>query len=401
MATTSQTESRLTAYYKWGEADFSWGAIQCSEAIEDFGIYSHIQEWFETLAITESRTSRFQNKHSATIAAQEIKLSDLEMPFVETVAVNETYWDNIGFILRCLEHFCLQDDNDNSVAATAIEQIGVEDKNIHNLAELLLEALAVSDNALREYSAVREFYETVGTDDSHYNAPRKISNEQLATADTLTHNTNQLVKETLTFDELLRRIAKIRRNVEEIVGVAGRTFSKYTDMQVEFLTLLDALLRACQGVIADVGVYHGGITLDDFKGLLKQPSGYEPFIPYVVGDYEYEKALVRLLIKAGSAGSQPAIYDAVVNVDIDDTVDRGEVNINTTSEPIKVHFNKHYYTKPEVSISLRSGNTADGTITPNITEIGQDDSGFYFMVELLKSNGTRTSGRITWTSVGY
>ena len=163
----------------------------------------------------------------------------------------------------------------------------------------------------------------------------------------------------------------------------------------------DRFLRALNGIIEEITLKKGGMTAADFQQLVNQPTGYERFIPYIVGEYEYQKALVRLAVVPGSLGAEPAVYNVVVHVDIDDTVDRGTTIITDTSAATTVHFSKHYYTRPEVTVTLRGGSTADGVITPNVTEIDKDDTGYYFKVELLKSDGTRAKGTITWQSVGY
>lgn len=110
---------------------------------------------------------------------------------------------------------------------------------------------------------------------------------------------------------------------------------------------------------------------------------------------------MRLSVEAGSAGAEPAVYDAVIHVDIDDTVDRGTTKITDTSAVTRIHFNKSYYTKPEVAVAIYSGNSKDGIVTPSITAIDSDDAGFYFEVELLKENYERTTGSISWTATGY
>lgn len=169
----------------------------------------------------------------------------------------------------------------------------------------------------------------------------------------------------------------------------------------EAVAVDDRFLRALDGIIEEVAVRKGGMTADEFQQLVNQPMGYERFIPYIVGEYEYQKALVRLAVTPGSFGAEPAVYNVVVHVDIDDTVDRGTTVITDTTAPTTVHFSKHYYTKPEVTVTLHGGNTSDGVITPNVVEIDKDADGYYFKVELLKQDGTRAAGSITWQSVGY
>ena len=163
----------------------------------------------------------------------------------------------------------------------------------------------------------------------------------------------------------------------------------------------DTFLRPADIVLSDIALRDAPFDPAGFKALLDTVPGYEPFIPYNVGEYEYKDALVRLRVEAGAYGSEPVVYDAVINVDIEDTVDRGTVTITDTAQPTRVRFNKRYYTKPEVSVTLQGGNTAAGVVTPNIAAIDRDGTGFYFDVELIKSDRTRAKGRITWSAVGY
>ena len=169
----------------------------------------------------------------------------------------------------------------------------------------------------------------------------------------------------------------------------------------ESLRLKESFLRPANIVLSDVALRDAPLDLAGFKMLVDTAPGYEPFMPYNVGEYEYQNALTRLRVEAGAYGSEPVVYDAVINVDIEDTVDRGTVVITDTEKPTRVRFNKHYYTKPEVSVTLQGGNTSAGVVTPNIVAIDRDGTGFYFDVELVKSDGARAKGRITWSAVGY
>jgi hypothetical protein len=134
---------------------------------------------------------------------------------------------------------------------------------------------------------------------------------------------------------------------------------------------------------------------EEFEKRLLQPCGYGVFAPFRVGEYEYEKALVRVSITAGSYGAVPQIYDIAMNVDIDDTVDRGTVRI-AAAETV-VEYNKPYYTRPEVSVMLLSGNTEDGVLTPELRDVGTES----FTCILRKSGGSLAAGRISWPAVGY
>ena len=128
---------------------------------------------------------------------------------------------------------------------------------------------------------------------------------------------------------------------------------------------------------------------------IARPIGYGLFHPFRVGEYEYEKALVRIGITAGSYGAIPQIYNVVMNVDIDDTVDRGTAQVDAKETGIFYH--KLYYTKPEVTVTLQSGNAEDGVLTPEITSIGTES----FTCVLRRRDGAAAKGRVSWTAVGY
>ena len=121
-----------------------------------------------------------------------------------------------------------------------------------------------------------------------------------------------------------------------------------------------------------------------------------------MGDYEYQRALVRFIIESVAAQAEPILYDAAIHVDIDDINDKGTVIITDTEAVTKVYYNKNYYTAPEVQITLRGGNTGTGALTPILISTDLSDAkGRYFEVEIRDSSWNRAQGTISWTSKGY
>lgn len=402
MATTSTTTSTLREYYDWDSADFTWDAQQCNEHINLFGIYDHTQESKETALISECRYSAVRQERTTQIGVSEnVNKRAVRKNLLEVMGVSETYWDKIGYVMNFIESLQLLDQTKHDVAKVGKDRFSIHEMHAVSAGKKIVETVIIAEILLREFKAYRQYDEDLSLTDIIKQVFSKWEWEELSVDEDYTRKLTQSLQELFTMAEAATHKSVVKRSTDEVVEILDGYAGSYADYQNEEIQLAEAFLRACQGVLADMGIYHGGITLDDFKRIIKQPSGYEPFIPYVVGDYEYEKALVRLLVKAGSMGSQPAVYDAVINVDIDDTVDRGTVDITDTSAATKVYFNKHYYTKPEVAVTLQGGNTVNGVITPNIVAISSDDDGYYFTVELLRSDGTRVPGRITWNSVGY
>ena len=144
------------------------------------------------------------------------------------------------------------------------------------------------------------------------------------------------------------------------------------------------------------------MTLEQFIQAANKASGYGSFADFNVGEYEYQKALVRILVSSNETNAAPVLYGVEHHVDIDDTDDRGIVTITDTTQTTKVYYNKHYYNAPEVNVTIKGGSQSTGVIIPVIEATdGLDDSGRYFTVSLYNSSYTRVTGTIAWVSKGY
>lgn len=340
------TYSTATNLYKWNTAPFDWTRVQTNETWDTFGIYEHERYDTHLLSITDTRKAIVAILVLDAIALQDRINHQHKSSVLESIAVQETYWDYIRYLMNILENCTVQEKASN-----------------------------------------------------HFYQPN--SEADIGISDDETGCVGKNISEAIDLAELLKRRFKVKRDFTETASVVEYHTNHYTLNESELIALTDKLMRAANAVIADVAITDEAMSLDDFKSLANQPGGYEPFIPYVVGEYEYERALVRLKIVAGSQGAEPVIYDAVIHVDIDDTVDRGTAEVTDTTAATKVYLNKHYYTKPEITVTLYSGNTKDGVITPVVTEIASDDAGYYFLLELRKTNDELTTGTVTWMAVGY
>lgn len=445
------------AYYTFDAANFTWDAQQAVHTWDDMAPLIYTRDDAETFRLRDGRTSTAGKviMDAARLADTRI-WSDMLGLKREHVGVHETYWDYISYILHIIESarviessYCAMDTpkregikivraSHSEITESAREQLGILDTSLRAaFAKLARESTEVED--ARDAAVTHMSYDDVAASDGLTISLGKMTAEQLGILDTSlraatfkrmwdesaqlgddenNHVTAGKFEEVQTTD---RRSADIYQPKEEAVGIADRQTHRARTLRTfdekatvgehmrrdlgggysEAVAVDDRFLRALNGVIEEITLKKGGMTAADFQKLVNQPTGYERFIPYIVGEYEYQKALVRLAVTPGSLGAEPAVYNVVVHVDIDDTVDRGTTVIADTSAATTVHFSKHYYTRPEVTVTLRGGSTADGIITPNVTEIDKDKDGYYFKVELLKSDGTRAKGTITWQSVGY
>ena len=445
------------AYYTFDAANFAWDAQQAVHTWDDMAPLVYTRDDAETFFLRDGMTSAAGKvARDAVRLADTRRWADLLGTKHEQVGVHETYWDYISYVLTILESARVIESSYRVMDVPKREGVKITRRSHSEIMESPREQLGILDASLRAAFAKLTAERTEVTD-ARDAAVAHVSRDKVAVGDGWSVSLGKMTAEQLGILDASLRAAAFRRTWSESASlgddednhvVAGklesiraserraadvykttaeqigtterqyhraqtfRTFvekaSLYEHMRrdlgggySEAVAVDDRFLRALDGIIEEVAVRKGGMTADEFQQLVNQPTGYERFIPYIVGEYEYQKALVRLAVTPGSLGAEPAVYNVVVHFDIDDTVDRGTAVITDTSAATMVRFAKHYYTKPEVTVTLRGGNTADGTILPNVAEISKDKDGYYFMVELLKADGTRAKGTVTWQSVGY
>ena len=445
------------AYYTWDSANFTWDATQSVHAWDDMAPLVYTRDDAETFSLRDGMTSA-----AGKVARDAVQLvdtrrwADLLGTKWERIGVHETYWDYINYVLTILESARVIESSYREMDVPKREGVKITRRSHSEIMESPREQLGIYDASLRAAFAKLAVERTEVTDArdaavAHLSRDKatvgdgwavslgKMTAEQFGILDASLRaaafkrtwsesaslgddEDNHVVADKLeTIRTSDRRAADVYKPTAEQIGTTERQYhraqtfrtfvekaSLYEHMRrdlgggySEAVAVDDRFLRELDGIIEEVAVRKGGMTADEFQQLVNQPTGYERFIPYIVGEYEYQKALVRLAVTPGSLGAEPAVYNVVVHVDIDDTVDRGTAVITDTSAATMVRFAKHYYTKPEVTVTLRGGNTADGTILPNVAAISKDKDGYYFMVELLKADGTRAKGTVTWQSVGY
>lgn len=390
------------AYYTFDAANFTWDAQQAVHTWDDMAPLIYTRDDAETFGLRDGRTSTAGKviMDAARLADTRI-WSDMLGLKREHVGVHETYWDYISYVLHILESARVIESSYRAMDTPKREGIKIVRASHSEIMESAREQLGILDTSLRAATFKRTWDESAQLDDDEDNHVTADKFEEVQTTDSRSADIYQPEEEAVGIADRQTHRARTLRTFDERANVGEHMRRDLGGGYSEAVALDDRFLRALNGIIEEIKLKKGGMTAADFQQLVNQPTGYERFIPYIVGEYEYQKALVRLAVTPGSLGAEPAVYNVVVHVDIDDTVDRGTTIITDTSAATTVHFSKHYYTRPEVTVTLRGGSTADGVITPNVTEIDKDDDGYYFKVELLKSDGTRAKGTITWQSVGY
>lgn len=324
----------------------------------------------------------------------------------DSFAVVDGFSRQAVFFIGFLENMNLADKHSDNIhyRRSALEQLGITDREDHTAVfrPILAELLGIQETYLDNIAFNIDIAENISVEDLLANKTQKPCVEKFSIVDYENNAFLLCYSEQLNLEELTKTYRPIIRKFFETIGFLESPQKNIDTNKKESFGVRDAIIRASNGVLSDIVITDSDMSFEEFKNAIDAPPLYSTFIDFKVGEYEYEQAIVKLKLSTTAQESLPSIVGCVMHVDIPDTDDRGTVEITDTTQPTKVHFNRHYYNPPEVNVNLKNGNTADGIIVPNIVSTeGKDNEGRYFEVELLDSSSNRTTGTISWVSKGY
>lgn len=319
----------------------------------------------------------------------------------DRIAFEETYLNNILFNVHVAENTKIVDGWRNDMRKIAREQASILDHIAKKAASAQFESFQVTDGYKHVWTILHTFREELKTLDKVHRDIYAVRDDRIAIADKRLVKLERTLHESVDTDESFNRNVAFVRGLAELARIGDGLTRDIGKNQAEDIALYDAYVRASNSYIESVQVVSSFKEMDDFMAMADTPPMYEQFTDFNVGDYEYEKALLRLRVVSKATQAQPLLYDVSPHVDIDDTDDKGQLEIKDTTAATKVYYNKHYYNAPEVNAMVKGG-TGATTPVPNIlTTDGQGDKGRYFEIELLNSSGNRTTGIVSWVAKGW
>ena len=168
----------------------------------------------------------------------------------------------------------------------------------------------------------------------------------------------------------------------------------------EIFQIVEQYVRRANAVFSDLKIKNFELTDDAFEEILlfDGPVGYENFKPFIAGDYQFQKAAFRYILRSNTS-DRPRVTALTVNADVPDIYDRGTASISAGSTYTFVPFNRTFTstTGLEVTVTLKGGTVF---AIPRIQSGTTTVSGFYCRLE--ESDGvTFPAGTISWTAQGY
>ena len=398
---TTEVLSETSAYYTWDGYPIAWD--DSLKTWDDCGTVTYTLEATGGIILTDELHKVILKLVRVPLVVQEAILKTISKSCYEVFGMSETYWDNIKFYINMCENISINEaDFTKLLGKNEQERFIVGELLYKDLVQTIKESVDFKDGLKHHAFFNLLFLELAAVKE---NAGRDVTLNKSGTvslADKVDKQITTNINEAAAIvDKLTRTISAKRKFIEQLTATDFllKNLSAYKKENVD---IYDAFLRACEGVLSNIYAEQGDMTVEDFLSLVNTPSGYTAFSDFKVGEYEYEEALVRIMIKAVVQQSKPSVSDVVMHVDIPDTDDRGTVQIVDTAAATKVYYNKHYYNAPEVNAIVIGGNSADGVLRPNLIRTdGMDDGGRFFEVEIINESGARTTGLISWVSKGY
>lgn len=373
--------AKTITLYNLDDVTFTLSDDRASKLLDDFGkvVYSATNK--ETVWLMDSlrRASRLN------------KVEDLAIIEEKRQVIEHELYDGLH----------IMDEWRNDMRTLAREQVKAMDHITKHATSTQFDGFYVRDDYKKIWQTVQTFREELKTLDKVYRNIYAIRDDRIAIADKRLVKLERTLHEAVETDESFNRDMVFIRGFEDLARIGDGLTRDIGKNPAEDIALYDAFVRASNGYIESVQAISSFQEADNFLAMSDTPPLYEQFTDFNVGDYEYEKALLRLRVVSKATQAQPLLYDVSPHVDIDDTDDKGQLEIKDTTAATKVYYNKHYYNAPEVNAMVKGG-TGTTTPVPNIlTTDGKDDKGRYFEIELLNSSGNRTTGIVSWVAKGW
>lgn len=450
MAETVSVAESQGPRYTWANASFTWASASAGKSWLTAYPAVYVVAVAATLALGEATGHRHGKRLAEGVSFAEERRHQAALQKAESLGFADTYYDLIAYVLRWVESLGVAESVTKAGHKSVHENLLTLDSLARSVTKAVQEGLPVTEGlarrVLQEHGeslpmasvsarlASKAFAEGVGLTDgieqgfskrvtealnfaeTYYDliafilrigeglalsdqASRQLQktvSEALSTNDQLTRQSVKQVAEGLAFAENLGRTVAYKRLLQEGLGVSDALRRAMRLAAYEALALAEQYRRHANGVISDMIVASNEITEADFANIVEagHPPGYTDFRDFIHGDYTYQKALFRAILK--SRNSDRGFIDALrVTVDVPDVFDRGTVQITDAQAGAVIGFSRIFRVPPEVTMTHKGGTVvAIPRLSSAVTRTG-------FTAALENTAGTRVTGTFTWIAQGY
>ncbi len=437
------------ARYTWASGSFTWSSASGGKNWDS--AYPAVYAFAVAVSISmfELAARQFTKPVSEPITVLDDKKNQIQLQRFETLGLNETYTDLIAYVLRFVEsvsilenlskniqkpideswllveylsHWISKDFNsalvfeDNlyrsstvqksevfpmvefwrqSVTQSHSEILEFSDKADRDLFKSLSESFALSETYADLIAYILRISESLYLSDQPCKQLSKPFSENFDISDSRAFETLIRVAEAIAVAEAWGRAVAYRRNVNEGLGITDALRRSLSIKSAEAFYLAEQYRRHANGVVSDMIVSSLAITEEDFASIVQNghPPGYTNFRDFIQGDYTYQRALFRAILKSNNADR--GYIDALrLTVDVPDIFDRGFAEITVAAVGVNVQFSRNFRFTPQVTMTHKGGTT---TAIPRILGT-PTTTGFTAVLE--DKTGARVTGSFSWLAQG-
>lgn len=446
VVTVAETQGQR---YTWGTGGFTWTSASAGKSWDTAYPAVYAFAVAVSLAMLESASRQTIKLSSEALGFTEANRRSVALAKTETVGFSETYSDLIAYVLRWIESISLVDKLSQANHKEIAETISAAEVLVQFLTKGFTSAVSWDEHFARQ-STVRSS-EVLPVSGLHTRQPTKAISEAFGISEAMSRQIAKAVIEAIgfaeTYADLIAYILRVTENigltdsaekqtlkplteaftasdlaslelikrVAEAVAIAdafGRTVA-YRKALSEGMAINDAIKRSLRlspheslllaeqyrrhanGVISDMIISSSEITEEDFLNIVDNghPPGYTNFRDFIQGDYTYQRALFRAILKSSNADR--GYIDALrLTVDVPDIFDRGVAEVTNAAAGVSVQFSRTFRFTPQVTITHKGGTT---TAIPRLLGT-PSTTGFTAVLE--DKTGTRVTGSFSWLAQG-
>ncbi len=446
VVTVAETQGQR---YTWGTGGFTWTSASAGKSWDTAYPAVYAFAVAVSLAMLESASRQTIKPSSEALGFTEANRRSVTLAKAETVVFTETYSDLIAFVLRWIESIAFVENLSQANQKKITETFSAAEVLAQFLTKGFTSAVSWGEHLARQ-STVRSS-EVLSVSGLHTRQPTKAISEAFGSSEVLSRQISKAVIEAIgfaeTYADLIAYILRVTENltfaestgkqtlkplteaftasdlaslglvkrVAEAVAMAdafGRTVA-YRKALSEGLAVNDAIKRSLRlsthealklteqyrrhanGVISDMIISSSEITEEDFLNIVDNghPPGYTNFRDFIQGDYTYQRALFRAILKSSNADR--GYIDALrLTVDVPDIFDRGVAEVTNATAGVSVQFSRTFRFTPQVTITHKGGTT---TAIPRLLGT-PSTTGFTAVLE--DKTGTRVTGSFSWLAQG-
>lgn len=189
--------------------------------------------------------------------------------------------------------------------------------------------------------------------------------------------------------------------VSEDIQITSKYYLTFSILFTEKLFINDFNFEEPNIVLNDLEISETPIGKEDFTNLSENisPLGYEESRPLFPGEYTYKEAIVGIQMRASLTEARLGFFGAKLNVDVQDVVDRGKVEVLTVdiNNPLRVKFTKKFYVPPEEIMF----NVISMDEPCWVDVLSKTDEYFDIVLRANSDRSKLVTGTVSWLATGY